>query len=46
MYGADWCGDCRRAEKFFVHNNIDIQIVDLELDKYDDKYDSLMKKWA
>ncbi len=32
MYGADWCGDCRRAEKFFVVNNIDYQKVDLELD--------------
>ena len=33
MYGADWCGDCRRAEKFFVDNNIDFQKVDLELDE-------------
>ena len=33
MYGANWCGDCRRAEKFFVDNNIDFQKVDLELDE-------------
>ena len=33
MYGADWCGDCRRAEKFFIDNNIDFQKVDLELDE-------------
>jgi glutaredoxin len=33
MYGADCCGDCRRAEKFFVDNNIDFQKVDLELDE-------------
>ena len=32
MYGADWCGDCRRAEKFFVDNKIDFQKIDLELD--------------
>ena len=32
MYGADWCGDCRRAEKFFVDNKIDFRKVDLELD--------------
>ena len=44
MYGADWCGDFRRAEKFFVDNNIDFQKVDLELNEYDGKYDSLMKK--
>ena len=33
MYGANWCGDCRRAEKFFVDNNIDFQKVDLELEE-------------
>ena len=33
MSGADWCGDCRRAEKFFVDNNIDFQKIDLELDE-------------
>ena len=33
MYGADWCGDCVRAEKFFVDNNIDFQKVDLERDE-------------
>ncbi len=33
MYGADWCGDCRRAEKFFVDNKINFQKVDLELDE-------------
>ena len=33
MYGADWCGDCRRAEKFFVDNNIEFQKIDLELDE-------------
>ena len=33
MYGADWCGDCVRAEKFFVDNNIEFQKIDLELDE-------------
>ena len=33
MYGADWCGDCRRDEKFFVDNNIEFQKFDLELDE-------------
>ena len=33
MYGANWCGDCRRAEKFFIDNNIDFQKIDLELDE-------------
>ena len=33
MYGADWCGDCRRVEKFFIDNIIDFLKVDLELDE-------------
>jgi glutaredoxin len=33
IYGADWCGGCRRAEKFFVDYNIDFQKIDLELDE-------------
>jgi glutaredoxin len=33
MYGADWCGDCRRAEKFFVDNNINFLKIDLELEE-------------
>ena len=33
MYGADWCRDCVRAEKFFVDNNIEFQKIDLELDE-------------
>ena len=31
MYGADWCGDCVRAKKFFADNKVDYQWVDLEL---------------
>jgi glutaredoxin len=30
MYGADWCGDCVRAKKFFADNKVDYQWVDLE----------------
>ncbi len=33
MYGADWCRDCVRAEKFFVDNNIEFQKIDLKLDE-------------
>jgi len=33
MYGADWCGDYRRAEKLFVDNNIKFQKTDPELDE-------------
>ena len=30
MYGADWCGDCVRAKKFFADNQVDYLWVDLE----------------
>ncbi len=30
MYGADWCGDCRRAKAWFADNGIDYRYVDLE----------------
>ena len=33
MYGADWCGDCRRAKKFFADNKVEFEWVDLELDE-------------
>ena len=29
MYGADWCGDCRRAKAWFEANNVDYDYVDL-----------------
>ena len=30
MYGADWCGDCVRAKKFFADNQVEYHWVDLE----------------
>jgi glutaredoxin len=33
VYGADWCGDCVRAKKFFNDNNVEFQWVDLERDE-------------
>jgi len=32
MYGAQWCGDCRRAKKFFDDNEIEFTYVNLEDD--------------
>jgi len=29
MYGADWCGDCRRAKAWFEANGVDYTYVDL-----------------
>ncbi len=30
MYGADWCGDCRRAKAYFDSHNIEYNYIDLE----------------
>ena len=30
MYGADWCGDCRRAKAYFTDNDIDFEYVNAE----------------
>lgn len=32
MYGADWCGDCRRSKKFLDTNGISYNYVDVEAD--------------
>lgn len=33
MYGAAWCGDCRRSKKFLDSNNVKYEYVDVEADK-------------
>jgi mycoredoxin len=30
MYGADWCGDCRRSKTFLEHRGVPFTYVDLE----------------
>ena len=32
MYGAEWCGDCRRSKKFLDGNNVAYNYVDVEAD--------------
>lgn len=29
MYGADWCGDCRTAKRWFERNGVDYTWIDL-----------------
>ncbi|MVU79363.1 NrdH-redoxin [Nocardia sp. ET3-3] len=33
MYGADWCGDCRRAKVWFRENGVAFTEVDVEQDE-------------
>jgi len=32
MYGADWCGDCRRSKRFMEENNVAFTYIDVEKD--------------
>ena len=32
MYGAEWCGDCRRSKKFLDSNNVKYDYIDVESD--------------
>jgi glutaredoxin len=32
MYGAEWCGDCRRSKKLLDELGVDYDYVDLEAD--------------
>jgi glutaredoxin-like protein len=33
IYGADWCGDCRRARRFLQLHQIPFEWIDIEKDK-------------
>jgi mycoredoxin len=37
MYGANWCGDCRRAKKFFFDYGIEYEWIDIDRDKEAEK---------
>ena len=32
MYGAEWCGDCRRSKRFLDSNNVSYEYIDVEAD--------------
>jgi mycoredoxin len=38
IYGSDWCGDCRRAKRFFNNNAIAYRWIDIEADKQAEQY--------
>ena len=38
MYGTTWCGDTRRARKFFDDNKVEYQWIDIETDKAGKEY--------
>jgi len=32
MYGADWCGDCRRSKRYLDEHNVTYTYIDVEAD--------------
>ena len=32
MYGAEWCGDCRRSKRFLDANSVSYNYIDVEAD--------------
>ena len=32
MYGAEWCGDCRRSKRFLDENKVGYNYIDVEAD--------------
>ena len=36
MYGAEWCGDCRRSKRFLDSNNVTYEYIDVEADSKED----------
>ena len=32
MYGADWCGDCRRSKRLFEELNVEYTLIDVDAD--------------
>ena len=33
MYGAEWCGDCRRSKRFLEQNKVSYTYIDVERDE-------------
>ena len=33
MYGADWCGDCRRSRRLLEELDVQVNHIDVEVDK-------------
>ena len=34
MYGADWCGDCRRSKRLFESLDVQVNHIDVEADEF------------
>jgi mycoredoxin len=38
MYGSDWCGDCRRARRFFKQHEIPYEWINIDRNRQAEAY--------
>ncbi len=38
VYGADWCGDCRRAQRFLTHHAISFDWINVDKNKQAEEF--------
>ena len=38
IYGSDWCGDCRRARRFFEQHKIPYEWINIDRDRKAEAY--------
>lgn len=38
VYGADWCGDCRRTKRFLNENHIEYRWINIDQDKSGEQF--------
>jgi len=38
IYGTNWCGDCRRARRFFDQNEISYDFINIDQDKEGEQF--------
>ena len=38
VYGTNWCGDCRRTQRFLQDNRIEFRFINIDLDKKGEQF--------
>ena len=38
IYGTNWCGDCRRTQRFLQDNQVSYKFINIDLDKKGEQF--------
>ena len=38
VYGTNWCGDCRRTQRFLQDNQVSYKFINIDLDKKGEQF--------